>query len=328
MRRFAVLATFGAIVFAAAISPLAQRGPTAPVWPGYKGEGVTLLPNGWRIAPEGRHITVGDLPMNLVLSPDGRFIAISTSGYSKPALSIFDTRGSQIVSRIELDHTWLGVVWHPDGQRLFASGASENAIYEFSFAAGRLTAAGNISLGAPETHPGGDVILNAGYVAGLAINAAGTRLYAAQLYGQKVRAIDLATRNVTATAELDAEPYTCILSADGRTVFVSVWGGAKIVMLDAGTLAVKGEVPVGEHPNAMVLSRDGARLFVACASTNAVWVVDVATGKPGEQISVALGVDAPVGSTPNGVALSPDGRTLVIANADNNTVTVADVSKP
>ena len=99
MRRFAVLAAFAAVVFVAAVSPLAQRGPTAPVWPGYKGEGVTLLPNGWSIAPEGRHITVGDLPMNMVPSPDGRFVAISTSGYTKPALSIFDTRSLQIVSR-------------------------------------------------------------------------------------------------------------------------------------------------------------------------------------------------------------------------------------
>ena len=39
MRRFAVLAAFAAMVFVAAVSPLAQRGPTAPVWPGYKGEG-------------------------------------------------------------------------------------------------------------------------------------------------------------------------------------------------------------------------------------------------------------------------------------------------
>jgi DNA-binding beta-propeller fold protein YncE len=328
MRRFAVLAAFGAVVFLAAISPLAQRGPTAPIWPGYRGEGVTLLPNGWRIAPEGRHVTVGDLPMNLVPSPDGRFLAISTSGYVKPAISIFDTRGLQVVSRLEVDHTWLGLVWHPDGKRLFASGASENVIYEFAFQAGRLTAAGSIVLGPAETHPGRDVILNAGYVAGMAFSPDNDRLYATQLYGQKVRAIDLKTRQIVATAELDAEPYTCILSEDGQTVFVSVWGGAKILMLDAWTLAVKGEVAVGEHPNAMVLSRDGARLFVACANTNAVWVVDVATRKPGEQISVALGLEAPVGSTPNGVALSPDGRTLVIANADNNTLTVADVSKP
>ena len=93
------LVLFGIVVAIASLSPLAQRGPTAPVWPGYKGDGVTLLPNGWRIAPEGRHITVGDLPMNLVPSPDGRFLAISTSGYTKPALSIFDTRALQIVSR-------------------------------------------------------------------------------------------------------------------------------------------------------------------------------------------------------------------------------------
>src|SRR6185503_13387367 len=218
------------------------------------GEGVTLLPNGWRIAPEGRHVTVGDLPMNLVPSPDGRFLAISTSGYVKPAISIFDTRGLQVVSRLEVDHTWLGLVWHPDGKRLFASGASANVIYEFAFQAGRLTAAGSIVLGPAETHPGRDVILNAGYVAGLAFSPDNDRLYATQLYGQKVRAIDLKTRQIVATAELDAEPYTCILSEDGQTVFVSVWGGAKILMLDAWTLAVKGEVAVGEHPNAMVLS--------------------------------------------------------------------------
>src|SRR3954447_18482900 len=119
MRRAGALVVFGIVIGAAALSPLAQRGPTAPVWPGYKGEGVTLLPNGWRIAPEGRHITAGDLPMNPVPSHDGRFLAISTSGWSKPALSIFDTRTLQIVSRIELDHTWLGLVWDPNGKRLF-----------------------------------------------------------------------------------------------------------------------------------------------------------------------------------------------------------------
>jgi YVTN family beta-propeller protein len=143
-----------------------------------------------------------------------------------------------------------------------------------------------------------------------------------------VRAIDLKTRAVVATAELDAEPYTCVLSPDGQTLYVSLWGGAKVLMLDASTLASRGEMPVGEHPNAMVLSRDGTRLFVACANTNAVWVLDLNRKLPAEQIGVALGIDAPAGSTPNGVALSPDGRTLLVANADNNTVTVADVSKP
>jgi YVTN family beta-propeller protein len=328
MRRYVGFAVFGLVVAAASLSTLAQRAPSAPSWPGYKGNGVTLLPNGWSIAPEGRHITVGDLPMNLVPSPDGRLIAISTSGYAKPAISLFDTKTLQIVARVDVDHTWLGLVWQNDGKKIFASGASENVIYQFTLQNGRLTAAGNISLGAAERHPGRDVIENAGYVAGMALSRDGKRLYATQMYGERVRAIDIDERKIVATADLGAEPYTCVLSPDGQTLFVSVWGGAKVVMLDATTLTKKGEITVGEHPNAMALTPDGSRLFVACANTNAVWVVDVARTSSTEQIAVALGADAPPGSTPNGLALSPDGRTLAIANADNNTVTIADVSKP
>jgi hypothetical protein len=93
MRRYVGFVLFTFVVAIASLATLAQRGPGAPVWPGYKGGGVTLLPNGWRIAPEGRHVTVGDLPMNIVPSPDGRMLAISTSGYSKPAISLFDTLG-------------------------------------------------------------------------------------------------------------------------------------------------------------------------------------------------------------------------------------------
>src|SRR3954466_7464224 len=100
MRRYVGLLVFAAIVAVASLSTLAQRGPASPVLPGYKGSGVTLLPNGWRIAPEGRHVTVGDLPMSVVPSPDGRLLAISTSGYAKPAISLFDTHALQIVSRI------------------------------------------------------------------------------------------------------------------------------------------------------------------------------------------------------------------------------------
>ena len=323
-----LLIAFGCVVAAAAAVPLAEVGPAAPARPGYQGNGLTLLPNGWRLSPEGRHVTVGDLPMNLVPSPDGRFVAILTNGWSKPAVSIFDAHTLQVISRLEIEHAWLGLVWHPDGHRLFISGASENVIYEVTWEGGRLKAAGKIVLGPAEAHPGRDLIENAGYVTGMAITSDGTQLFATEMYGQKVVAIDLEHRKVTQTADLSAEPYTAVLSPDGQTLFVSLWGGAKVLVFDAWSLSSEGEIPVGEHPNAMTLDRAGSRLFVACANTNAVWVVDTAKKTAAEQISVALGSQAPVGSTPNGLALSPDGRTLAIANADNNTVTIADVSKP
>jgi DNA-binding beta-propeller fold protein YncE len=133
---------------------------------------------------------------------------------------------------------------------------------------------------------------------------------------------------VVSSADLPAEPYGTLLSKDGATLFVSLWGGARVMKFDSRTLEPRGEFVVGEHPNAMVLSPDGARLFVACANTNAVWAVDVATGKVTEQISVALFPKSPPGSTPNAVAVSPDGRILLVANADNNTVAFVDIAEP
>ena len=117
MRRAAMLVMF-ALCVGAAITPLAQQAARPPRWPGYQGNGVTLLPNGWRISPAGRHVYVGDLPMSVAPSRDGRFLVISTSGWEKPALVVFDTRSLQVVSRAPMEHTWLGLAWHPDGKRL------------------------------------------------------------------------------------------------------------------------------------------------------------------------------------------------------------------
>jgi YVTN family beta-propeller protein len=327
MKRAIILGVF-ALIVAGTIAPLAQRGPEPARWPGYLGQGVTLLPSGWKIAPAGRHLPLGDLPMGMAPSPDGRLIAITTSGYEKPALAIFDTRRLEIAAQVPVEHTWLGLVWSPDGTRLFASGSSENVIYEFEWRDGRLRERGTIVLGPPERHPGDDTVENAGFVAGMAISRDGRRLFETELYGQRLRSVNLETRAIEKSVDLPAEPYTCILSPDGRTVYVSVWGGAKVLVFDADTLEQRGAIDVGEHPNAMVLTRDGRRLFVACANTNSVYVVDVAAGRADEQISVAVDPRAPEGSTPNAVSLSPDGRTLLIANADNNDVTVVDVSTP
>ena len=49
------------------------------------------------------------------------------------------------------------------------------------------------------------MIENAGYVAGIALSADGKRLYATQMYGERVRLIDLAQRKIVASADLGAE---------------------------------------------------------------------------------------------------------------------------
>ena len=322
-RAATVLLTFGACIIAI-VGSIAQRGAVPPPRPGRQSSGATLLPNGWRIAPAGRHVQIGDLPLNMAPSVDGRFLVITHNGWAHPTLTVFDTKNEQVVGRVSVDNAWLGLVWSPDGSHLYSAGAAENAIYDFAWANGSLKEAGRISIGPPERRTGGE-LLNAGFIGGLAIAPSGQTLYAVQVFGMAVSAIDLGTRKEIKKITLPAEPYTAVVSADGRTLFVSLWGGGKVLMFAADTLESLGEIAVGPHPNAMLLSKDGGRLFVACANTNAVWVIDQQSKTAKEQISVALYPNAPIGTTPNSLALSPDGTMMLVANADNNTLAVVDV---
>ena len=296
-----------------------KKPPAANERPGVE-RGATLLPNGWRIAPAGRHLNVGDLPLAMVESADGRYLIVSNNGYVRPSLTVVDLKNFTVRSRLSLDNAWLGLAWNPDRTRLYSSGAAANTIEELRFEKGTLKPAA--SLPVAERDKGSET-----FIGGVAVSPDGGRVYAVNVLGQTLSSVDPVTRAVR-SAPLPAEPYTCLVPPDGRTVLVSLWGGAKILVFDAETLAPAGEIPVGEHPNAMALSPDGTRLFVACANTNAVWVVDLPSRTAKEQISIALYPDAPPGSTPNGLGLSPDGATLLVANADNNTVAVADVSRP
>ena len=293
--------------------------PPLTAAPGAMADGSTLLPNGWRLAPAGKHLQLSTLPLNIVVSPDGRHAVISNSGLSRPTLNVVDINTWTIKTTMPMDHTWLGLVFHPDGTKLYASGAGQNSVQEFSYADGAVTRVRTIPLPAHN----GDTM-----VGGLAIAPNGRTLFATRVFAMTVSRIDLSNGQVTHTAALPAEPYSCVLSPDGRILYVSLWGGSRVRVYEAETLYLLGEWASGEHPNAMAISSDGKRLFVACASSASVWVYDTFAGEPIEQISTSLGAQAPPTATPNSVALSPDGRTLIVANADNNAVASVDVGNP
>jgi YVTN family beta-propeller protein len=331
MPRFvASLILIAQIIATTTLVTMAQLGVPAEARPGPLGGGVTLLPNGWRIAAAGKHMAIGDLPLNMVLSPDGRYLIVSNSGYVRPTLRVVDLERTYLSSTIALDDAWYGLAWHPNGSKVYSSGAASNSVVELGWQNGRLTRHATMWLARrteTATGEGGNrpEATPQTFVGGVAVSPDGRSIVAVHVLGQAVSLIDSTTGMVRATATLPAEPYTALFSRDGSTLFISLWGGAKVLRLDPQTLAVRDAIDVGEHPNAMAQAADG-RLFVACANTNAVWVIDTVAQKPTEQISIALFPDAPPGSTPNSVALSPDGTRLAVANADNNTVALVDVS--
>ncbi len=85
-------------------------------------------------------------------------------------------------------------------------------------------------------------------------------------------------------------------------------------------LLTAGSVSAAEYlgPTAVVASQDGKTLFVANQDASQVAVVDIASGKVGQRISVP--------APPTGLALSPDGATLyVTCAAPKSTICIIDV---
>ena len=85
----------------------------------------------------------------MALHPDGRHLVITNNGWSKPSLRVVDLERRQVIQKMALDHAWLGLAWHPDGKRLFSSGAADNSIREVEWRDEKLVARPHVRARAP-----------------------------------------------------------------------------------------------------------------------------------------------------------------------------------
>ena len=321
---------------------LTAAGASQVVLPGLQRDGSTLLPNQWSLRPAGQQLLVGDFPVNVALHPGGVYAAVLHSGYGQHEVRILDVKAGRAVSAVALEESFYGLVWSPDGQRLYVSGGGVEAIYAFDFQDGYLSGRRELRLRAAKEE---------GVPTGLAIAGDGAALYVAESWGQRVEKISTAggraplwTRTLAApegraatqpgeerrqfAGNPDAPfPYACLPDEKHGRLFVSLWAKSAVLVLDAQTGADLARWPVGDHPNEMVLSPDG-RLFVAEANRNSVSVLDTTNGRVTETLNAALFPNALPGSMPNSLALSADGALLFVANANNNNVAVFEVSAP
>jgi YVTN family beta-propeller protein len=323
-----------AVQFNSAIAQSNEKSPARKV-PGKTAAG-TLLPNGWTLTPEGAQIPVSDLPLNMVLSNDGRRLLVTTNGNGDQTIDVIDLQTGQSAQTLIVQKSWLGLAFAPDGRRFFVSGGDDNEVMIFDFADGKAEQSGKIILGGAEYHKLSDReraearrkgLGEFAFPAGIAVTPDGKRLYVAENLTGKVAVVDLGARQVITKIAVGEYPYDCEISSDGGRVYVSNWGSRSVAVIDPASNQVVNNIPVGDHPNDLELTRDGKTLYVANANSNTVSVVDTAQMKEIEAISTALHPKSPIGSTPNALALSPDEKTLYIANADNNDLAVIDVAR-
>jgi YVTN family beta-propeller protein len=291
--------------------------------PGVQPGGSTLLPNQWSLQPAGKHLALGDFPVAIALHPSENMAAVLHAGYGEHEVVIVDLSKFTITSRVALSETFVGVTFSPDGRTLFASGAGQEIVHRFTYAAGYLSDRRELKIAEPKEKR---------VPAGLATSVDGGTLYVACPWGHTVEIVPVANSEAGAATrrqvrlQEDDYPHSPLPSRDGKRIYVSLWGRSAVAVVNPQNGELVATWMVDSHPTEMVQSADGGVLYVACANSTAVHVIDTATGKTLEVIRAALYAQADNGNTPNSLSLSPDGKVLLVANADNNNVAVIDVS--
>jgi len=300
------------------------------------------LPTGKRLSPVGAQTNVGSFPVNAVLSPDGRFVLVTDSG-ARESLSVLDASDGKTVSRLDWNGKspvfpgkkqalYFGLVCGTpqNGQTpVYASRGAEGTVSVLSLAQnGTLRDTGRV-LGVSS-----DKKAPKAFIAGIALNSDGTRLFAANnssdpqdgLRGSLLT-LNTGTGAVENTTPLPAYPFAVAATTSGR-VYVSSEARGVVCVVDGASGKLLRQIPTGTQPTGLLLDRAQDRLFVSNAGSDTVSVIDTRSNRV---VSTVLlrpgGMRGLAGATPLGMSLSPDDSRLYVAMADLNAVAVVDTKR-
>lgn len=296
------------------------------------------LATGAYITPAGTHTAVDSFPVNMVLSPDGKFVVVTHVG-SRQSLTVLDSTTGAVVSRRDFNGTtaagytkalFYGLAFGPNGT-LFASRGTEDTLSAFSLQDNGILTDAGITLedpakkNAPELCP-----------AGIASDA--TYVYAANnntsretgLKGS-LAVFEAATGTRKGLVETPGYPFGVAAITAGpaanRKVFVSSERDGVVSDIDPEGMVVRRNIRTGASPTSLLLDASQKRLFVANSGSDTVSLVDTATDKVTATIllrpAAAHGLP---GCTPEGMALDNTGNRLYVVLADMNAVAVVDVA--
>ena len=246
---------------------------------------------------------------------------------------------------IRQTNAFVGLVWAPDGNTLYAAGGNDDVVYAYSRSGGAFAGAGTIALNHAKVGVGLGVQPNAG---GLAISADGKTLVAANNYNDSISVIDTASKTVR--FEHDLRPYFAgnegqsgqpggtypyAVALIGGTAYVSSDRDREVIVVDVSQPAAGRLVKrIKLDGNALGMAANAAqtRLYVAQDNADQVAVIDTATNAVTAKIDArapASLISGPyTGASTSSVTVSPDGNTLYAVNSGANSIAVIPLTGP
>src|ERR1700677_43346 len=190
--------------------------------PGVQPDGSVRLPNTWSIKPVGKHIELGDFPVNIALHPGGKWAAVLHAGYGDHEIAMVELDGKKqrVRSRVILDQTFVGLTFSADGKNLFASGGEFDIVHMFDFQDGYLNNPRKLRIPPNKT----DKFITGG----LAVHPDGKTVFACGVWAHGVCLLPTENPKDGVIVPLGDESYpnSCLVDVKGKRLFVSLWNKA------------------------------------------------------------------------------------------------------
>ena len=303
-------------------------------------DGSILVPTNQLLRPAGFQIVFPGRPVDLALSPDGKWLAVLNKN-SLDLIRVFDRTIMQTLPFPKSGASFKGLLFSADGRKIYVSQASDR-IYVANKDKNNILQWDKPIL-FPKPEIGGKTVPG-----GFVFSEKEDKLYVALSRSNSLGVVNMGDMSV-AEIPVGVAPYEIVLFS-AEKAYVSNWGGRRPepgessyktsgsdILVDAKTgIANNGAISVvdlkankqtkyinvGLHPSALVLSPDKKYLYVACANSDVISVIDTKNDTVTDEISVRLQIDLPFGSAPNALTISADGKRLYVANGTDNAICV------
>lgn len=314
-----------------------------------------------QLSPDGTTLAVLCAGQNSLIKADGTTDVAASTQY----IFLYDVSGShqrspRLGQVLKPVNAHVGLVFSPDGQKLYASGGRDDLVRVYAKTDNSWAEAGTISLNHNNVGIGVRVSPNAG---GLAMSRDGKTLVVVNNYNDSISVVDVAT--ATVRYEHDLRPFFAgnegkpggvggtfpfaVVIKDNHVAYVSSDRDREVVVIDiASPTAGKLVERIKLDGNALGLTLDASekRLYVAQDNADQVAVIDTQANA----VIAKIDARAPEGLLPDDdahdvkawhenkstrytgagtftVTVAPDGRTLYAVNSGSNSIAVIRVKE-
>ncbi len=292
--------------------------------------------------PPGTRLNVGSLPMNIILSPDGKYALVSDMGFDQSLTSI-DTKTGGFIPNVDYPNCnycsfqntnglYYGLAFGSNGT-LYAAQGGNNTIDVLHLSPnGILADLGSFTATQPTDFPAGLATDTRGFLY-VVNNDPSTFVVpgSVAIYSQSTQTKVGRYSFTGSWYGTPNYPLAIAVLSNGSKAYVSSERDGAVYDLNTSIPAsptLIGAIMTGANPDALLLNQSQTLLYVANGGSDAVSVISTSNDailssillRPA-QLQTVAGT-----STPTGLTLSPDGTTLYVALGDLNAVAVLSVN--